>query len=307
MTTMEVKTICGNCGEIAVQPLEEKGMESREQGHGMGMDHLPDDANFVDKRKKAKKRRLRRLTNDQGAVIREVALADTDKGKKTLEDDDTAFLCGLDRKVLTGASCANCPGGCCNEKGLPTLIEVEGLAEEEIGGEVVDSGYSAKVDLFVVQLQRKDGRVVEAFYEGKSAELQGWTLLAEVKSGEEIQTITPDEARDIALKAIDGEAVSVDPDDFEGDDAWAVEINGADGKSYDVFVSLSGNVLGHDDYGLVGDFKSDDSSTEEKELHEEDEPSEEDEETEDEEVEEKSDSVETDEDFLRDYAELKSL
>ncbi|NDF26426.1 MAG: hypothetical protein EB153_02500, partial [Nitrosopumilaceae archaeon] len=39
-------------------------------------------------------------------------------------------------------------------------------------------------------------------------------------------------------------------DMFEGYDAYAVEINGVDGKSYDVFVSLDGEVLGYDAYEI---------------------------------------------------------
>lgn len=250
MSTMEVKTVCGNCGEVAVKVLDEKGMNSRPQGNGMAQDDLPDNAGFVEKRKKGKKRRIHRLTNDQGVVIREVTL----EAGKSLEDDD-AFLCAIDRKVLPGASgaCANCPGGCCSKSGEPTLIEVEGMAEEEFGGEVLDSGYGAKADLFVVQLKREDGKVIEAFYDGKTAECQGWSLLnsdlLDVKTLEDAPIIDAEEAKQIALKSVEGEALSVDPDDFDGTDAWAVQVTGKDGRSYDVFVSLKGNVLGFDDYG----------------------------------------------------------
>jgi uncharacterized membrane protein YkoI len=254
MSTMEVKTVCGNCGEVAVKtlPVDGKGMDSRPQGNGMAQDDLPDNAGFVEKRKKGKKRRIHRLTNDQGVVIREVALADTGK---SLQDDDDAFLCAIDRKVLPGSAsaCSNCPGGCCNSKGLPTLIEVEGLAEEEHNAEVLDSGYGAKADLFVVQLKRADGKIIEAFYDGKTAECQGWSLLnsdlLDVKSLEGSKVIDADEAKEIALKSIEGEAVAVDPDNFDGADAWAVQVTGKDGRSYDVFVSLKGDVLGFDDYG----------------------------------------------------------
>jgi hypothetical protein len=56
------------------------------------------------------------------------------------------------------------------------------------------------------------------------------------------------EAADIAVKSIQGSVVAVEPDIFEGFDAYAVEIEGIDGKSYDVFVSLDGEVLGYDKY-----------------------------------------------------------
>ena len=47
---------------------------------------------------------------------------------------------------------------------------------------------------------------------------------------------------------IDGTVIAVEPDVFEGFDAYAVEIEGFDGKSYDVFVALDGEVLGYDKY-----------------------------------------------------------
>ena len=56
------------------------------------------------------------------------------------------------------------------------------------------------------------------------------------------------DAADIAVKSVQGEVVAVEPDIFEGFDAYAVEIDGIDGKSYDVFVDLQGTVLGYDEY-----------------------------------------------------------
>jgi hypothetical protein len=58
------------------------------------------------------------------------------------------------------------------------------------------------------------------------------------------------EAADIAVKSIDGHVIGVEPDSFEGIDSYAVEIDGFDGKSYDVFVSLDGEVLGYDKYEM---------------------------------------------------------
>ena len=56
------------------------------------------------------------------------------------------------------------------------------------------------------------------------------------------------EAAEIAVKSIEGHVVAVEPDVFEGFDAYAVEIDGIDGKSYDVFVALDGEILGYDKY-----------------------------------------------------------
>ena len=42
--------------------------------------------------------------------------------------------------------------------------------------------------------------------------------------------------------------VAVEPAIFEGFDSYQVEIDGLDGKSYDAFVSLDGEVLGYDQW-----------------------------------------------------------
>jgi hypothetical protein len=72
-----------------------------------------------------------------------------------------------------------------------------------------------------------------------------------VKSGLQNQSlISFSEAAEIATKSIFGDVVAVEPDVFEGFDAYAVEVEGLDGKSYDVFVSLDGELLGYDEYTL---------------------------------------------------------
>jgi hypothetical protein len=65
---------------------------------------------------------------------------------------------------------------------------------------------------------------------------------------DQLLLVTFDEAGDIATKSIEGEVISIEPDSFEGIDSYAVEIEALDGKSYDVFVSLDGEVLGYDKY-----------------------------------------------------------
>ena len=117
----------------------------------------------------------------------------------------------------------------------------------------MDSAYADETDIFIVDVQRKDGKPVEIFFDGTSGEVMGWHLLNEKVLGEVAEiagekVISFNEAAEIATKSIEGEVVSVDADMFEGYDAYAVEVEGDDGKSYDVFVSLDGEVLGWDEY-----------------------------------------------------------
>jgi hypothetical protein len=167
------------------------------------------------------------------------------------------YLCAIERKAYPGGAsvCDDCPGGCVSEKGLPGLLHVEGLAEQMFKGTVLDSGYSAKADMYVIDIQTKTGAVNEVFVDGTTAEVMGFHRLDnsvfEQKSAQDsMQMIQFYEAADIAVKSIDGHVIGVEPDSFEGIDAYAVEIDGFDGKSYDVFVSLDGEVLGYDKYEM---------------------------------------------------------
>jgi hypothetical protein len=176
-------------------------------------------------------------------------------GTKTDEVGRNAYLCSIERKVYPGGAtvCDDCPGGCVSEGGMPGLLHVEGIAEDMFAGKVLDSGYSSDADMFVVDVQAKDGRAVEVFIDGTTAEVLGWHKLDEdsfeQKSAlDSIMVINFQEAAEIAVKSIEGEVVAVEPDVFEGFDSFAVEINGIDGKSYDVFVGLDGEVLGYDRY-----------------------------------------------------------
>ena len=176
-------------------------------------------------------------------------------GEKSAEYGRNAYMCAVERKVYPGGAsvCDDCPGGCMAEKGMPGLLSVEGIAESMFDGKVLDSGYSSDADMFVVDVQAKDGRAVEVFVDGTTAEVLGWHKLDEnsfeQKSAlDSMMVIDFHEAADIAVKSIQGSVVAVEPDIFEGFDAYAVEIEGIDGKSYDVFVSLDGEVLGYDKY-----------------------------------------------------------
>jgi uncharacterized membrane protein YkoI len=176
-------------------------------------------------------------------------------GMKSADVGTKGYMCAIDRKVYPGgvSVCDDCPGGCVSEKGMPGILHVEGLAEEMFDGKVLDSGYSAEADMFVVDVQAKDGRAVEVFVDGTNGEVLGWHKLDnetfEQKSlVDEMMLIDFTEAAEIATKSVEGTVVCVEPDVFEGFDAYAVEIDGIDGKSYDVFVALDGEVLGFDKY-----------------------------------------------------------
>jgi uncharacterized membrane protein YkoI len=176
-------------------------------------------------------------------------------GEKVAELGRNAYMCAVERKVYPGGSgvCDDCPGGCLPERGMPGLLSVEGIAEEMFKGKVLDSGYSSDADMFVVDIQSKSGRAVEVFIDGTTAEVLGFHKLDdnafEQKSAlDSMMVIDFHEAAEIAVKSIQGDVVAVEPDIFEGFDAYAVEIEGIDGKSYDVFVSLDGEVLGYDKY-----------------------------------------------------------
>jgi len=179
-------------------------------------------------------------------------------GFKSADTDvENIFMCQFERKVypINGSVCDSCPGGCMPEGSMPGILEVEGMAEEMFSGKVLDSGYSDDADLFIVDLERKDGKPIEIFFDGETAEVMGWHMLSNdvlnVKSGLQNQSlISFSEAAEIATKSVFGDVVAVEPDVFEGFDAYAVEIEGLDGKSYDVFVSLDGELLGYDEYTL---------------------------------------------------------
>ena len=176
-------------------------------------------------------------------------------GMKSADLGETGYMCAVERKAYPGSApvCESCPGGCVAEKGMPGLLEIEGIAEELLEGKTIDSGYSAAADIYVVDVETKTGEVFEAIIDGTTAEVMGWHKLDESgfeKSDDDAETKFIDfmQAGEIAVKAFDGSVVAIEPDVFEGIDSYAVEIDGFDGKSYDVFVGLDGEVLGYDLY-----------------------------------------------------------
>ena len=176
-------------------------------------------------------------------------------GMKSDDLGEHDYICAIERKSYSGVAsvCDDCPGGCIAEKGMPGLLSVEGMAEEMFDGKVIDSGYSPDADMFVVDVQVKDGKAIEVFIDGTSAEVMGWhkldeTVFEQKAAIDELNLISFTDAAEIAVKSIDGHVIAVEPDNFEGIDSYAVEIEGFDGKSYDVFVALDGEVLGYDKY-----------------------------------------------------------
>ncbi len=244
--------VCGKCGAMAVQVkkkpmIDERDMEdviegpddSEAEGEVMD-DEEPMEAMNDEDRTRRMRARKRRMASMQ---------------VKSEEWGDDAYLCGFEGKMLAGVMepCAACPGGCAPESDLPTLIEIEGLAEELLEGKVLDSGYADASDLFMVDVELKDGSIAEAVFDGSTARCLGWQLLDDELIGEKsadssFEIISIEDAIGLATKTLPGEVVSVDADTYEGYDAYAIEIDGVDGKSHDAFISLDGEFLGYDSY-----------------------------------------------------------
>ena len=174
-------------------------------------------------------------------------------GTKSADIGLNGFMCAIERKVYPGSIsvCDDCPGGCVAEKGLPGLLHVEGLAETMFKGDVIDSGYSSEADMFVVDVQTKSGYVNEVFIDGTTAEVLGFhrlddSIFEQKSLMDDIELIDLNDAAEIAVKSVPGTVMAVEPSVFEGFDAYQVEVDGFDSKSYDVYVALDGEVLGWD-------------------------------------------------------------
>ena len=181
------------------------------------------------------------------------------------------FLCGSTREIksLSGASpCDDCTGGCMSMDARPDLLEVEAMAEQIIGGKALYSGYADEHDMFAVQVRRDDGKAVEAFFTG-DGELDGWLRIPEsevfVKGANVVDINTAVEA---ALGAVEGKAIAIAVGRLDDKEIYVVEVEGVDGKSYDVHVATEGKVLSFDE--RITETKSvepevkDEQSTEEK-------------------------------------------
>jgi uncharacterized membrane protein YkoI len=238
--------VCGKCGAMAVmtkgahEAAEVMKDEEDLEMKGMGGTHVMPDGTVMDD------------AEMRGEPVRQANLGKrkaklAKMGKKDALDGD--FLCAMERKVMDeGTSpCEGCTGGCFPVKGGADLLEVEAMAEDMYDAEVVDSGYSEKYDKFVVDMRRKDGRLIEAYFTG-SGESEGWHPITEdaLTIGDDV--IGGDEAIEIAAGSIQGKALSVGVQMFEGQVAYCVEMDGEDGYSYDVFVDTDGKVLAMDQW-----------------------------------------------------------
>jgi len=219
------------------KPLKMKKMNDEEMMDADEEEMMDDESDLAKEMEPMRQRRIRSM------------------GMKSDDFSSGGYVCAIERKSYGGevSTCDNCPGGCVSEKGLPGLLHIEGLAEEMFDGEIIDSGYSSEANMYVLDVQVKDGQAIEVFVDGTTAKVVGWHNLDEeifkTKSElNELSLIDFTEAAEIAVKSIDGHVVAVEPDIFEGYEAYAVEIDGLDGKSYDVFVAMDGEVLGYDKY-----------------------------------------------------------
>lgn len=191
-------------------------------------------------------------------------------GMKSDEFAEDSYLCQLERKVYPGGAdiCENCPGGCQTESGMPGLLDVEGVAVGILGGKVLNSGYSFDNDLYVVHVKADNNQTYEFIGDGQTGEMLQVQRIGTPDSGIEGKSAEDDyddyimnytvieatEAVDIAVKSLEeelgvvGDVVATDSDVFLGHDVYAIEIDGMDGKSYDVYVTLDGQFVGLDEW-----------------------------------------------------------
>lgn len=174
------------------------------------------------------------------------------------EPEEDEFLCSIERKMLKGDVCAHCRGGCMPEgekKELPGLLDIELKATDEYGV-VIASGYDPASDLFLLNVERKDGKVIEVAYDGHGEGL-GWQLLnqdlvqnKDALAGQKV--VSFDEAAEIAARELEGEAKSVEASIYmlDGDaiDAYVVEVVTPEGKSFDAHIRIDGEVIGYDEF-----------------------------------------------------------
>jgi len=261
--------VCGACGAMAVmqkndsegEDLEEKGGMKKPMAEEMMNEEENPEEEMMDE-ESDKTWMMKPTKRSRGRAM-------SSMGMKSADFDDDAYICQLERKAYPGSSdiCENCPGGCRNESGMPGLVDVEGVALDILGGKVLDSGYSFTTDLFVVQVEAKDGKTWEMISDGQSGEMLQLQRISAAEAGIESKSLEDDEfeegaydvitatdAVDIALKSLEtelgltGDVVRIDSDILDDDDVYVVEVNGSDGMSYDVFVGLDGNYAGYQPY-----------------------------------------------------------
>lgn len=175
-------------------------------------------------------------------------------GVKSLDVGEHGYKCAMDGKVYAGGTppCADCTGGCFGTKGQVTLLHAEGISQTLVKGDVVDSAYIEKADMFVTTIRRKDGKMFDVYVDSVG-EIRGHNLIDSSTiydpSVDDLTMVTFDEAANIAMMHLqrkDAEVVSIQPAAFEGHEAYVVDIQCKTGESYDVFVGLDGTLLGYE-------------------------------------------------------------
>jgi hypothetical protein len=136
------------------------------------------------------------------------------------------------------------------EEEISEIAAVEALAVKSAGegAEVINSGYSPADDTYVIDVKTADETIREYFYSGAREE-KGYLVVEAAAASEDF--ISEESAASIAAEYKSGEVVSIEPGLILGTDAFVVEIDEVEGKSYDVFVSLKGEILGHDEYEMA--------------------------------------------------------
>lgn len=258
-------------------PMDEGFAEKGAFNVGMTALDDPMDEDFTARRKRRHKKRLASMGMKMMDVDDE---AQSSVGKSAEQSEDVElvaapagdlFLCGSTREIKSlavSSPCDDCTGGCMSMDARPDLLEVEAMAEQIIGGKALYSGYADEHDMFAVQVRRDDGKAVEAFFTG-DGELDGWLRIPEsevfVKGANVVDINTAVEA---ALGAVEGKAIAIAVGRLDDKEIYVVEVEGVDGKSYDVHVATEGKVLSFDE--RITETKSvepevkDEQSTEEK-------------------------------------------
>lgn len=241
--------VCGKCGAMAVT-VKGGAMVP------MADDDMVDDESMDDMDEE------KMMGVDPAEIRRNRGKRMGTMGMKADDMTDDLFVCAATREVKSAdvaTPCGDCPGRCGVTEGQYDLLAIEGIAEDVLNGKVLNSGYSSDQDLFVLHVERKDGQFIEAYITGKG-ELDGWFRIPADEVLADSEVVDPDTAKEKALAVVEGKAASIVVSTFEGSEAYSVEIEGLDGKSYDVFVSPDGNVLGYDEYTWVdADTKDDDA------------------------------------------------
>lgn len=173
-------------------------------------------------------------------------------GVKSLDVGQHGYKCAMDTKVYAGGTppCADCSGGC-SGPGV-TLLHAEGISQTLVKGDVVDSAYIDKGDMFVTTIRRKDGKTFDVYVDN-IGEIRGHSLVGSSTiydpNLDDLTMVTFDEAANIAMMHLqrkDAEVIGIQPAAFEGHEAYVVDIQCKTGESYDIFVGLDGTLLGYE-------------------------------------------------------------